>query len=80
MLFYQQRLPISLAESVLNALDLKPSKDLNAQIKQLKTINEENYDSRLESFLDAKLNTNVIPLEGAYDYVAKVIGEIDDKD
>lgn len=66
--------------SVLNALDLKPSKDLNAQIKQLKTINEENYDSRLESFLDAKLNTNVIPLEGAYDYVAKVIGEIDDKD
>ena len=71
--------PYKFSESVLDALELKSSKILKEQIKLLKKISPENYDKRVEEVLNTKIKAKVLSVEETFEYVKKVIGDIDDQ-
>lgn len=71
--------PYKFSESVLNALTIKAPKLLSEQIDLLKSMSINNYDPRVEEVLISKINSRVISLDLAYEYIKKVIGDIDDK-
>jgi threonine synthase len=72
--------PYKFSESVLNALGLYTTKGLQEQINLLKTISIENFDSRIEKVLNAKVKASDLSTSETFSYVKKVIGDIDDQD
>lgn len=71
--------PFKFSESVLKALELKPSKILEEQIMLLKKISIENYDSRIDEVLNSKIKAKVLSVNETFEYIKKVIGDIDGK-
>ena len=55
-------------------------KGLQEQINLLKTISIENFDSRIEKVLNAKVKASDLSTSETFSYVKKVIGDIDDQD
>ena len=42
-------------------------------------MSEQNYDERLINVLNANIDSKVLKLDNAYEFIKKVIGDIDDK-
>ncbi len=69
--------PYKFSGALLKALNIEKANDLKQDIKTLKTYDNDAFDERIMAVLSTDQSPKVIALDETYQYVMKVIGDID---
>lgn len=72
--------PFKFSDAMMKSLHKDQTDSLKEDMKNLKSLDKELYDERIDDVLQSSINASSIDLDQAEEFVKKVIGDIDVKD